>query len=126
LPTESEWEYACRAGSLGDYAGELKDTAWYAENSDRRTHPAGQKLLNNWGLADMRGNVWEWCEDWYHETYNGAPTDGSAWLSGGKQVARVLRGGSWGNAANIVRSGRYFTAPDFGGPDFGFRVVAVR
>ena len=126
FPTESEWEYACRAGNTGDYAGELKDTAWYSENSGQRTHPAGQKLTNAWGLADMRGNVWEWCADWYHETYNGAPTDGGAWLSGGKQVARVLRGGSWGNPATILRAGRYFTAPDYGGPDFGFRVVAVR
>src|SRR5436853_7544725 len=83
LPTEAEWEYACRAGTAGDYAGKLDSMMWYGENSGGKTHPVGQKQSNAFGLYDMHGNVWEWCEDWYHENYNGAPTDGSTWLSGG-------------------------------------------
>jgi formylglycine-generating enzyme required for sulfatase activity len=92
LPTEAEWEYACRAGTTGDYAGTLSEMAWYGKNSGSKTHAVGGKQPNAWGLADMHGNVWEWCQDWYHKTYYGAPTDGSAWLSGGEQEYRVLRG----------------------------------
>jgi formylglycine-generating enzyme required for sulfatase activity len=127
LPTEAEWEYACRAGTTGDYAGNLSEMAWYSENSGSKTYAVGGKQPNAWGLADMHGNVWEWCQDWYHETYYGAPTDGSAWLSGGEQEYRVLRGGSWGNYAEGLRS----AVRDYGAPDSrvsfdGFRVVAVR
>src|SRR5262249_42225078 len=105
LPTEAEWEYACRAGTTGDYAGELKAMAWFDENSHtgiygyQQTQQVGQKQLNPWGLADMNGNVSEWCEDWYHETYYGAPSDGGAWLSGGEQKSRVSRGGSYLHSA---------------------------
>ena len=77
LPTEAEWEYACRAGTTGDYAGDLNSMAWYA-NSGGQTHPVGQKQANGFGLYDMHANVWEWCEDWYHENCYGAPMDGSA------------------------------------------------
>ncbi|MGI9065299.1 MAG: formylglycine-generating enzyme family protein [Pyrinomonadaceae bacterium] len=75
----------------------------------------------------MHGNVWEWSEDWYHETYYGAPTDGSAWLSGGEQKYRLLRGGSWGYDASLVRSAiRFRRSPDYRFNGIGFRVVAVR
>lgn len=108
LPTEAEWEYACRAGTTGDYAGGLDAMAWYYENSGNMTHPVGQKQPNAFGLYDMLGNVWEWCEDWYHDSYNGAPTDGSAWESGGERKQRVLRGGSWIDIATYLRSAYRF------------------
>jgi formylglycine-generating enzyme required for sulfatase activity len=126
LPTEAEWEYACRAGTTADYAGDLKAVAWYAENSGRRDHAVGQKQPNAWGLYDMHGNAWEWCEDWYHNTYNGAPTDGGAWLTGGEQKYRVVRGGSWNESATRLRSADRSADPqDFRHADRGLRVVAV-
>jgi formylglycine-generating enzyme required for sulfatase activity len=126
LPTEAEWEYACRAGTTGDHAGNLSAMAWYAENSENRTHTVGQKQPNAWGLFDMHGNVWEWCQDRYHDSYNGAPTDGSAWLSGGEQKYRVLRGGSWLVDASGLRSAiRTLDTPDARNDFVGFRVVAV-
>lgn len=125
LPTEAEWEYACRAGAIGDRAGDLDAMAWYNENSDGKTHPVGQKQPNSFGLYDMHGNVGEWCEDWNHESYNGAPTDGSAWERGGKQHYRVLRGGSWRSLANRLRSAtRNYLTPDYRNHLIGFRVVA--
>ena len=127
LPTEAEWEYACRAGTTGEYAGNLSEMAWYSENSGNKTHPVGGKRPNDWGLYDMHGSVSEWCEDWYHETYYGTPTDGSAWLSGGKQMYRVLRGGSRYEPANISRSAyRAWDFPADRNLSLGFRVVAVR
>jgi formylglycine-generating enzyme required for sulfatase activity len=103
LPSEAQWEYAARAGTVGDYAGDLDAMAWYDHNSEHHTHPVGRKQPNAFGLFDMHGNVFEWCEDGYHETYVGAPTDGSAWLSG-VEKHRVLRGGTWGNNASFCRS----------------------
>jgi formylglycine-generating enzyme required for sulfatase activity len=95
LPSEAEWEYACRAGTTGDYAGDLDAMAWYGKNAENKTHPVGQKQPNAFGLYDMHGNVWEWCEDIWHDSYKGAPTDGSAWLSGEDTHSRIIRGGSW-------------------------------
>lgn len=127
MPAEAEWEYACRAGTTGDYAGNLDDMGWYLDNSGDQTHPVGQKQPNAWGLYDMHGNVWEWCQDWQHENYNGAPTDESAWLSNGQQKERVLRGGSLAEFAEASRSAaRDWYAPDARDYGYvGFRVVAV-
>ena len=72
LPTEAEWEYAARAGATGARNGDLASVAWYEGNSDLKTHPARQKSANAWGFYDMLGNVWEWCSDWYSDSYYGS------------------------------------------------------
>ena len=103
LPTEAEWEYACRAGSETKYyfrndANKLKEYAWYSYNSNDQTEPVEKKKPNGWGIYNMTGNVWEWCEDDWHENYQGAPTDGKAWIDKNdncSQNNKVLRGGSW-------------------------------
>jgi formylglycine-generating enzyme required for sulfatase activity len=113
LPTEAEWEYAARAGtktrySFEDDAGKLGEYAWYDKNADSRTHPVGQKKANPWGLHDMHGNVWEWVQDCYHNSYQHAPVDGGAWEGGDycqmRRVWRVLRGGSFAYWTEILRS----------------------
>jgi formylglycine-generating enzyme required for sulfatase activity len=104
LPSEAEWEYACRAGtttrySFGDSDSELGEYAWYDANPPQsnpppdpgESHPVGQKKPNPWGLYDMHGNVFEWVQDTWHDNYDGAPTDGSAWEGNGNE--RVIRGG---------------------------------
>ena len=98
LPTEAEWEYACRSGGQQEKycGGDNPDSvAWLRQNSGRKTHPVGQKQANGLGLYDMSGNVWEWTEDCWHDSYKDAPSDGGAWISGGDCNLRVVRGGSW-------------------------------
>lgn len=121
LPTEAEWEYACRAGTTGDYAGKLNEMS---NQSSDKTYPVGQYKPNAFGLYDMHGNVWEWCEDIWHGSYKDAPTDGSAWLSGGDSSRRVLRGGSWVNYPVNCRSAyRVYYQPGYRYYYIGFRVV---
>ena len=130
LPTEAEWEYACRGGTttrfyFGDDANQLEDYAWYDGNSQQTTHPVGKKKPNAWGLYDMSGNVWEWCEDNRHNSYENAPKDGSAWLTNDKDY-QIVRGGSWYGDPDYCRSafrslGRYRRVNHLNGN--GFRVV---
>jgi len=101
LPTEAQWEYACRAGTSGDCAGNLDEMAWYDANSGGTTHPVGQKKPNAWGLRDMHGNVWEWCLDWYGDYPEGSATDPKGPQSG---TLRVVRGGGWCFSAGYCRS----------------------
>jgi formylglycine-generating enzyme required for sulfatase activity len=124
LPTEAEWEYACRAGTTGAYAGNgsLDDMGWYTSNSSSKTHPVGQKKPNAWGLYDMHGNVYEWCGDWYADKYpTGAAKDPTGPASG---ESRVLRGGSWDLYPQYCRSAyRDWLSPGSRGVDIGFSVV---
>jgi formylglycine-generating enzyme required for sulfatase activity len=127
LPSEAEWEYACRAGtttrnSFGDSESKLGEYAWFKENSGDKTHPVGQKKPNSWGLYDMHGNVWEWVQDTWHDSYEGAPTDGSAWEGFGSY--RVVRGGCWEfGAGNCSSASRTYDDPDRRNSDLGFRLV---
>jgi len=121
LPTEAEWEYAARAGSREDRCGPVEEISWYDGNSDWQTHPVGQKLPNAWGLHDMLGNVWEWCQDWFGEYPKGPVTDPKGPNSG---EYRELRGGSWGGDPGVLRaSGRCGGGPGDGGNILGFRCV---
>jgi len=125
LPTEAEWEYACKGGlSSSQYCGGEPDSiAWYNANSGEQTHPVGQKQPNRFGLHDMSGNVWEWVQDCWHDSYTGAPADGSAWKSGDCS-RRVSRGGSWGNAAADLRAAsRVRDATDARLSSLGFRLA---
>ncbi|GBD53612.1 SUMF1/EgtB/PvdO family nonheme iron enzyme [Microcystis aeruginosa NIES-298] len=132
LPTEAEWEYACRAGTttryyFGDDANQLGDYAWYAGNSQQTTHPVGQKKPNAWGLYDMSGNVWEWCEDNWHDSYENAPKDGSAWLTNDNdyriRINRIVRGGSFYYNPYRCRSASRLTHYVLN-DNIGFRVVS--
>jgi formylglycine-generating enzyme required for sulfatase activity len=126
LPTEAEWEYACHAQMAGESMGQLEALAWFFNNSAGKTHPVGEKQANAWGVHDMLGNVWEWVEDVYHETYRGAPTDGSAWLAGGDQKYRVMRGGSWIDNAFYCRvNERIRATPETRQRNSGLRIVAI-
>jgi formylglycine-generating enzyme required for sulfatase activity len=119
LPTEKEWEYACRAGSTGDYCkladgteitkGTLGDVAWYENNSGSKTHTVGQKKPNAFGLYDMHGNVWEWCEDLFQAG----------------DSRRVYRGGGWGSSSRYCAAGnRFISYPDNRYDILGFRLAA--
>lgn len=122
LPTEAQWEYACRAESTGPYAGLMRidPLAWCDGNSGRRTHEVGQKRTNAWGLQDMMGNVWEWCADWYGAYPGGEAIDPTGPESG---FYRVRRGGGWGSRAQFCRSAaRYEYDPLCAYSSIGFRV----
>jgi formylglycine-generating enzyme required for sulfatase activity len=138
LPSEAEWEYAARARTTSkywwgdsashEYANYGKDECCegLAQGRDKwvNTAPAGQFPPNAFGLYDMHGNVWEWVQDYYHDNYQGGPTDGSAWESGGKKESRVLRGGSWLNSPSNLRSAiRIRDAPDIRFSRLGFRLA---
>ena len=141
LPSEAQWEYACRAGTteatyagpmeiLGEYnAAVLNAIAWYEGNSGGGTHEVATKAPNPWGLYDMLGNVWEWCADHWYNSYDGAPDDGSAWLDADEGATlRVIRGGSWlGSTARGLRA----ACRAYGGPanrrgNLGFRCAQVQ
>jgi formylglycine-generating enzyme required for sulfatase activity len=140
LPSEAEWEYAARAGtttrfSWGDVLacddGDCTPGAcpthdqhmWWCGNQGDTTFQVAQKLANPWGLFDLSGNVGEWVQDWWHDSYAGAPADGSAWLVP-VGVTRVVRGGGWGGDATWCRSAkRYAVPPDSASDSIGFRVV---
>ncbi|MGE0086833.1 MAG: formylglycine-generating enzyme family protein [Desulfococcaceae bacterium] len=125
LPTEAQWEYACRAGSdkpycFGDSVEKLKKYAWHSENSGRKTHSVAQLASNAWGLYDMHGNVWEWCQDWYGPYSSAAATDPVGAASG---PLRVYRGGRWGFPALCCRSAyRSGGHPAYRSDGLGFRV----
>ena len=133
LPTEAEWEYACRAGtttaySFGDDASKLGDYAWYSENAfdkdEKYPHPVGRKQPNAWGLYDMHGNVWEWCADWYADSYANADARDPKGSASGS--ARVLRGGSWFTSPQYCRAAyRRWITPDYRYDGIGFRVVVL-
>ncbi len=140
LPSEAEWEYACRAGTttpyyFGNDTSQFGDYAWFNKNAGVKllmfggsSQPVGRKKPNQWGLYDMHGNVWEWCKDKWHDNYAGAPNDGSAWLEGSSSRRRVVRGGSWVNYPGFCRSACRFNF----NPDLrynlivGLRVVCER
>jgi formylglycine-generating enzyme required for sulfatase activity len=140
LPSEAEWEYACRAGSttrfcfgdstLGpdqstapDHASDLDNYAWFGWPMIYGTHEVGGKQMNLFGLYDMHGNVWEWCQDWYHSGYTGAPNDGRAWETP-VGTERVMRGGAYENTPKYCRSAcRSSGSPNGRFYSVGFRVV---
>lgn len=133
LPTEAEWEYACRAGTTTEYADDLEWLAWYAGNSENRVHPVGHLHPNAWGLYDMHGNVFEFCQDWYDPNYySSSPDTDPQGPASGKE--RVLRGGSFRETgpfsatideSNLRSAARWQSFPDDILDDRGFRLVAV-
>ena len=146
LPTEAEWEYACRAGTttpfhfgktitteLANYRGtDNESMKWSGSYGDgpkgeyrKETTPVNQfEGANAFGLCDMHGNVWEWCQDYWHDSYEGVPTDGSAWIEGGNSERRILRGGSWDLNPWSCRSAcRHDFEPGIDVNNIGFRVV---
>ena len=139
LPSEAEWEYACRAQTTSPFHFGETITADLANYDARNTYGNGPKGTyrkqttdvgsfppNAFGLYDMHGNVWEWCADPWHENYTGAPDDGSVWESGGNTLYRVIRGGSSGSNPRVCRSAnRLGAAPGSRDWDYGFRVVSL-
>jgi formylglycine-generating enzyme required for sulfatase activity len=140
LPSEAQWEYACRAGTTTPFHFGETITTDLANYDGTGTFASGPKGVfrqettdvglfpaNRWGLYDMHGNVFEWCLDHFHDSYNGAPADGSAWVTGGNSSYRMLRGGSWNLAPRLCRCAyRTYVNPDYRFNLFGgFRVVSV-
>jgi formylglycine-generating enzyme required for sulfatase activity len=130
LPTEAEWEYACRAGSRTDYcfgddSEQLEGYAWHVRNSERQTQPVGGRKANAWGLHDMHGNVWEWCADWYaKDCYIHEPMRNPFGAGAEHGAGRVLRGGSWDSSAKFVASHfRFCLSPGLSIVRAGFRVA---
>jgi formylglycine-generating enzyme required for sulfatase activity len=123
LPTEAQWEYACRAGTVTAFAGDLDEMAWYAKNSGTKTNPVGTKKANDWGLYDMHGNLAEWCADWYGGYKTGSATDPTGTADGS---FRVWRGGAHSGGAAVCRSAaRGRISPGFRAHIIGFRPAAV-
>jgi formylglycine-generating enzyme required for sulfatase activity len=131
LPTEAEWEYACRAGttmrfSFGDADASLSEYAWFQANSGGKTHPVGQKRPNAWGLLDVHGNVWEWCGDGYDGNYYGT-SPGADPRGPSRAAERVIRGGAWGYDPQCCRAAiRFRAAPGFLYCGNGFRLARVQ
>lgn len=132
LPSEAEWEYAARGGQKSkgyEYAGSnnLDEVGWYSANSGSKTHPVGQKKANELGLHDMSDNVWEWCEDDWHNSYKEAPKGSSAWVDDPRGASRVFRGGSWSfNAISCRAAYRFPWPPTHHYIFLGFRFVVAR
>ena len=131
LPTEAEWEYACRAGTTSQYyfgntPAKLGNYGWYDKNSGGRPRPVGQKLPNAWGLYDMCGNVWQWCNDFYKvDYYAGSPKQDPRGPDGGEN--KVVRGGAWRFGAESCRSGfRYNESPGYSDVCFGYDIYGFR
>lgn len=129
LPSEAEWEYACRAGSTTRFywgedpaRSEMGPYAWYEENSGNETHEVGGRLPNAWGIYDMCGNVWEWVQDCNHGNYLGAPADGNAWETGNCND-HIVRGGSFYNGEGCRSAFRGIMAAGSAFGDYGFRIV---
>jgi formylglycine-generating enzyme required for sulfatase activity len=128
LPSEAEWEYACRAGTqtkcfFGEDESKLNEYVWNAGNSSGKTHVIGCKKPNPWGLYDTHGNVWEWVQDEWHDNYNGAPSDGSVWNEG-NSFYRVSRGCSWFCNTEFCRSAsRFKRNPESFFANIGFRLL---
>jgi len=121
LPTEAQWEYACRAGTTGPYAEDLREMGWYSDNSDDKSHQVGQKKPNTWGLHDMLGNVREWCSDRFWGYDLSTVTDPTGPPSGS---LRVHRGGDWDGLARRCRVAyRYIGYPGFSLSYIGFRIA---
>ena len=119
LPTEAEWEYAARGAKLGS----INTISWYGFNSNDQPHPVAQKKPNDWGLYDMTGNVWEWCQDWF-DNYPKGPVVDPVGPKTGRE--KVFRGGSWSNIIRDCRpQNRYWFDPTYYAFDVGFRLVLV-
>ena len=131
LPTEAEWEYACRAGtstaySFGNDVRQLPQYAWYEDNSKYTTHPVGKKLPNAWDLFDMHGNVSEWCQDWYALYGNEKVVSDPTGPASGDSIAphRVLRGGAFNLQPKCGRAAdRYSNLPGYRDRNIGFRLA---